>query len=65
MKLRPVCALTFFTKAFSNAVAWRHACDLNQIVDPSALSTLVISPDLALEPPPPVLPERGGGGTQR
>ncbi|MFM7990304.1 MAG: hypothetical protein ACKPKO_64415, partial [Candidatus Fonsibacter sp.] len=33
-----------FTKAFSNAVAWRHACDLIQIVDPSVLSKFVISP---------------------
>ncbi|MFM7982558.1 MAG: hypothetical protein ACKPKO_24875, partial [Candidatus Fonsibacter sp.] len=46
-----------FTKAFSNAVAWRRACDLIQIVDPSVLFTLVVSPDLALETPPPVRPE--------
>ncbi|MFM7980368.1 MAG: hypothetical protein ACKPKO_13730, partial [Candidatus Fonsibacter sp.] len=32
-----------FTKAFSNAVSWRHACDLIQIVDHSVVSKLFIS----------------------
>ncbi|MFM7989008.1 MAG: hypothetical protein ACKPKO_57815, partial [Candidatus Fonsibacter sp.] len=41
-------------------VAWHQACDLIQIVDPSVLSALVISLDLAPEPPPPVHPERAG-----
>ena len=54
-----------FKKAFSNAVAWRRACDLIQVVDPSVLSKLVISPDLAHEPPAPVPPDRGGGGTRQ
>ncbi|MFM7982960.1 MAG: hypothetical protein ACKPKO_26910, partial [Candidatus Fonsibacter sp.] len=54
-----------FTKAFSKVVAWRHACDLIQIIDSSVLSKLVISPDLAHEPPAPVPPDREGGGTQQ
>ncbi|MFM7978735.1 MAG: hypothetical protein ACKPKO_05415, partial [Candidatus Fonsibacter sp.] len=53
-----------FTKAFSNAVSWRHACDLIQIVDPSVLSKLFFCPDLAHEPPAPVPPDRGGGTQQ-
>ena len=36
-----------FTKASSNAVAWRHDCDLVQIVDLSALPTFVRSLDLS------------------
>jgi hypothetical protein len=50
-----------FTKAFSNAVAWRHACDLIQIVDLAVLVALVRSPDLAHQPPGRSSPERGGG----
>jgi len=49
-----------FTKAFTNAVAWRHACDLIQIVDPAVLVALVRSPDLAHQPPGRSSPERGG-----
>ena len=48
-----------FTKAFSNAAAWRHACDLIQIVDPVALVALVRSSDLAHQPPERSSPERG------
>ena len=48
-----------FTKAFSNAVAWRHACDLIQIVDPIALPVLVRSPDLGHQFPERSSPERG------
>ncbi|MFM7985535.1 MAG: hypothetical protein ACKPKO_40105, partial [Candidatus Fonsibacter sp.] len=51
-----------FTKAFSSAAAWRHACDLIQIVDPKVVSELVKSPDIGPEPPIAVSLERGGGG---
>ena len=37
----------YLTKAFTNALAWRHACDLIQIVDSSVLSTLVRPLDLS------------------
>ncbi len=51
-----------FTKAFSNAVAWRHACDLIQITDLAVLSKLAVSPYISHEAPKPVPPKRGGGG---
>ncbi len=55
-----------FTGAFTNALAWRHACDLIQIVDPSILPTLVRSPDFSHDVPARFSTERrwmGGGGT--
>ncbi len=70
MKLRPVCALICLLRRFSNAVAWRHACDLIQIVDPSTVSKLMSSADLAPSESAsadvrlntaPVFPDRGGG----
>ena len=56
-----------FTQEFSNAVAWRHACDLIQVVDLVVLAALARSPDLAHQPPGRSSPERGGrgGGTQQ
>ena len=50
-----------FTQAFSDAVAWRHACGLIQIVDPAALVTYVRSSDLAHQPPKRSSLERRGG----
>ncbi len=58
-----------FTKAFTNAVAWHHACDLIQIIDPSTVSQLISSADLAPSESAsaddrlktaPVVPARGG-----
>ena len=53
-----------FTKAFSSAASWRHACDLIQIVVPKVVLELVKFPDIGPEPPLSVSPERGGGGNQ-
>ncbi|MFM7983306.1 MAG: hypothetical protein ACKPKO_28690, partial [Candidatus Fonsibacter sp.] len=53
-----------FTKACSNAVAWRHACDLINIVDPFCLRWLALQISFAiLQSPFP--PNVGGGGTQQ
>ena len=60
-----------FTKAFPNAVACHHACDLIHIVDPTTVSKLISYVDLAPSESAsaddrlrtaPVFPDRGGGG---
>ena len=50
-----------FTKAFTNAASWKHACALMQIVDPKGLSSLTSSPDLNILFPH-ALPQKSGGG---
>ena len=54
-----------FTKAFTNDLAWRHACDLVQIVVPSVLPTLVRSLDLRHDVPERSSTERGGTQQRR
>ncbi|MFM7981576.1 MAG: hypothetical protein ACKPKO_19885, partial [Candidatus Fonsibacter sp.] len=53
-----------------NAVAWHHACNIIQIIDPSTVSKLISSADLAPSESAsaddrlrmaPVFPDRGGG----
>ena len=56
-----MCAV-IFTKAFTNVIAWRHACDLIQIVDPSVLPALVRSLDRSHDVPARSSTERGARG---
>ena len=42
-----------FTKAFTNTVSWKHACDLSQIVNPEKLELLSSSPDIKHQLPTP------------
>ena len=53
-----------FTKAFTSAVNWTHACDLIQIVNPDVLSILTCSSELKHQIPIRSSTESGGGGTQ-
>ena len=52
----------FLTKAFTNAVHWKHACDLIQIVNPEKLLLLTSFPDIKHQIHSPSSTECGGGG---
>ena len=49
-----------FTKAFANAVNWKHACVLIHTVNPAVLFTLAISLDLRHDVPERRSPESRG-----